>query len=171
MSYALPPRPYPADRYAGATGEIAGEWRKPDDPHDVEFANGGWSDYLATGDTTGGDFGLYRWHMSGPVSGPDPHFHRTMTESFFLVSGEVDLHDGTGWKAAQPGDFLFVPAGGIHGFRNVSGKPAEMLILFTPGGPRERYFEGLAELANADPNPSEAALEEFFLAHDNIWLD
>lgn len=171
MTFAPPPRPYPPSRYEGTTGEVAGEWHRPDDPHDIDFPGGGWSQYLATGAGTDGDFGLYRWHMSGPVSGPDPHFHRTMTESFFVVSGEIDLHDGTDWKPAHAGDFLFVPPGGVHGFRNNSGRPAEMLILFTPGGPRERYFEGLAELATADPRPSDAELAAFFLAHDNIWLD
>ena len=34
------------------------------------------------------------------------------------------------------GDFLFVPEGGIHGFRNESGAPASMLLLFAPGAPR-----------------------------------
>ena len=29
----------------------------------------------------------------------------------------------------------------MHGFRNESGEPASMLILFTPGAPREDYFE------------------------------
>jgi hypothetical protein len=39
-----------------------------------------------------------------------------------------------------------VPKGGIHSFRNNHG-PASMLILFTPGAPREGYFELLGELA------------------------
>ena len=43
--------------------------------------------------------------------------------------------------------FLFVPEGGIHAFKNESGEPASMLLLFAPGAPREDYFETLAELA------------------------
>ena len=50
--------------------------------------------YLATGATTGGDFGLYRWEMAGPPSGPAPHFHRSITESFYVLSGTVGLYDG-----------------------------------------------------------------------------
>jgi hypothetical protein len=51
--------------------------------------------YLATGATTGGDFGLYRWEMAGPPSGPAPHFHRSITESFYVLSGTVGLYDGS----------------------------------------------------------------------------
>jgi quercetin dioxygenase-like cupin family protein len=53
----------------------------------------------------------------------------------------VRLYDGARWLDAVVGDFLFVPEGGVHGFRNESGEPASMLLLFTPGAPREDYFE------------------------------
>jgi hypothetical protein len=43
--------------------------------------------YLATGDTTGGLFGLYRWSMGPGRGGEDPRLHRTMAESFFILSG------------------------------------------------------------------------------------
>jgi mannose-6-phosphate isomerase-like protein (cupin superfamily) len=144
--------------------------RRPDAAHDL-LTSTGWADYLATGATTGGDFGLYRWHMSGPRTGPDPHFHRTLSESFFVISGTVRLHDGSAWIDGRPGDFLYVPPGGIHGFRNESGEPAEMLILFTPGAPRERYFEGLVEVAQLDPRPDQQAMAEFFLEHDTFWVE
>jgi uncharacterized RmlC-like cupin family protein len=61
-----------------------------------------------------------------------------------VITGTVRLLDGANWIDAKPGDFLYVPAGGLHGFRNDSGEPASMLILFAPGAPRELYFEGLA---------------------------
>ena len=64
-----------------------------------------------------------------------------------MLSGSVRLYDGTQWVDAGTDDFLFVPEGGIHGFSNDSDEPASMLILFTPGAPREDYFETLASLA------------------------
>src|SRR3954468_11010046 len=76
------------------------------------------------GASTGGDFGLYRWEMTGPPSGPEPHFHRTITESFYVLSGTVRLYDGREWVDATPGEYHFVPPGGIHAFRNESGAPA-----------------------------------------------
>jgi mannose-6-phosphate isomerase-like protein (cupin superfamily) len=77
---------------------------------------------------------------------PDPHFHRTMSEYFFVLSGTVRLYDGSAWVDGKPGDFLHVPPGGVHGFRNESGAPASMLLMFTPGGPREAYLETLKKL-------------------------
>jgi uncharacterized RmlC-like cupin family protein len=65
-----------------------------------------------------------------------------------------------------PGDFVHVPEGGIHGFRNESGEPASMLIHFAPGAPREGYFEGLADLAAM----SDEEKAEFYLRHDNHWV-
>ena len=59
-----------------------------------------------------------------------------------MLSGEVQLYDGTGWRTGRPGDFFFVPEGGLHGFRG--GDHASMLLMFTPGAPREDYFETLA---------------------------
>jgi mannose-6-phosphate isomerase-like protein (cupin superfamily) len=128
--------------------------------------------YLATGADTGGHFGLYRWDFGTARSGPDPHFHRTLTESFYILSGVVSLHNGEGWTDHGAGDFLFVPEGGIHGFKNYSGEPASMLILFTPGAPREEYFETLVDIAQgtrARMTPEERA--EFMLRHDTYWLD
>ncbi len=76
------------------------------------------------------------------------------------------LYDGNGWVDAYPGDFMFVPEGGVHGFRNESGEPASMLLLFAPGAPREGYFEGLAELAAK----SDTERAEFMDYHDTYWL-
>jgi mannose-6-phosphate isomerase-like protein (cupin superfamily) len=126
----------------------------------------GSASYLATGASTNGQFGLYRWDMDGPRSGPDPHFHRSISESFFVLSGTVRLYDGTQWVDAHAGDFMFVPEGGVHGFRNESGEPASMLLLFAPGAPREGYFEGLADLASK----SDTQRQEFMDYHDTYWV-
>ena len=72
------------------------------------------------------------------MSYPDPlytHFHRTMAESFYLLSGTVRIYDGEEWVDAGVGDFAHVPPGGIHGFTNESGAPASMLIHFAPRTP------------------------------------
>jgi oxalate decarboxylase/phosphoglucose isomerase-like protein (cupin superfamily) len=67
------------------------------------------------------------------------------------------------------GDFLYVPEGGIHAFRNESGEPASMLILFAPGAPREDYFETLADAARREAMDDEQRAE-FFLRHDTYWV-
>ena len=71
-----------------------------------------------------------------------------MSEAFFVLSGTIKLYDGTDWIDGHPNDFLYVPPGGIHGFRNEADEPASILMLFAPGAPREHYFEGFAHLAD-----------------------
>jgi mannose-6-phosphate isomerase-like protein (cupin superfamily) len=156
---------YPVARYLGETGETTARVRRMDAPPELVMRTGSAS-YLTTGESTNGQFGLYRWDMDGPRSGPDPHFHRSISESFFVLSGVMKLYDGNRWVEAGQGDFMFVPEGGVHGFRNESGEPASMLLLFAPGAPREGYFEGLAELA-ARSKEERAAFMEF---HDTYWL-
>jgi len=78
----------------------------------------------------------------------------------------VRIFDGSGWIDATPGDFVHVPEGGVHAFRNESGEPASMLLHFAPGAPREGYFEGLVDLAGR----GEEEKAEFFLRHDTFWL-
>jgi len=108
--------------------------------------------------------------MSAAPSGPGPHFHRTMSEAFFVIDGTPQLYDGSGWRDAGPGDFLHVPPGGLHGFRNESGRTVSMLILFTPGAPREAYFEGLNRFARSGQWPDEEELLAFFAEHDNHYV-
>jgi quercetin dioxygenase-like cupin family protein len=161
---------YPPPIYDGETGEVSATVRGTDAEPELVYPNGVRVHHLATGATTGGLFGLYRWEFSPAVSGPGPHFHKTMTESFYILTGEVSIYDGRAWGQAGPGDFLHVPAGGLHGFRNESGAEASMLLHFAPGAPREEYFEGLARLA-AGEKMSEEEFAAFMHEHDNYWVD
>jgi quercetin dioxygenase-like cupin family protein len=158
--------PYPEPRYRGETGEASARLRPTDAAPEVVNPGGTTVHYLATDASTDGQLGLYRWEMGPGPGGPDPHFHRSITESFYVLSGTIRLHDGNGWTDGRPGDFLYVPQGGVHGFRNESGEPASMLILFTPGAPREDYFERV-RTASAMTEEERA---EFFLRHDTFWV-
>ncbi|GAA3683431.1 cupin domain-containing protein [Nonomuraea antimicrobica] len=137
---------YPPPHYEGDIGVVSATFRSGTQPADLSYG-GRNIHYLATGRSTGGAFGLYRWNFGPDESGPGPHFHRVMSESFFVLEGTVSLYDGERWREGRAGDFLHVPPGGVHAFRNVIGAPASILLLFTPGAPREAYFETLAELA------------------------
>lgn len=95
------------------------------------------------------------------------HLHKTISESFFVLSGTVRLFDGQRWIDATAGDFLYVPVGGLHAFGNESDRPASMLLLFAPGAPREDYFEGLARIGQLSPEEQAA----FFEHHDTYWIE
>ncbi|GAA0929461.1 cupin domain-containing protein [Nonomuraea longicatena] len=157
---------YPDPLYFGDNGEASATYRPAGTAPDLVHANGTRVHYLSTGASTGGLFGLYHWVMGPVPSGPGPHFHRSLSESFYILSGSIRIYDGDDWIDTAPGDWIHVPPGGVHGFRNESGAPAEMLIHFSPGAPREGYFEGVAHLGEM----SEEEKAEFFLRHDNYWV-
>jgi quercetin dioxygenase-like cupin family protein len=158
---------YPEPVYLGEGGAINATFRPHDADPDIVYRSGGTAHYLATGASTGGKFGLYRWEMAAGPGGPAPHFHRSITESFYVLAGTVQIYDGEQWRATVPGDWVHVPEGGVHAFRNESGEPASMLIHFAPGAPREGYFEGLPDLSKTDM----AERDAFFLEHDTFWVD
>lgn len=160
---------YPPARYDGESGEASATLRRHDAEPEIHYASGGTASYLATRLSTNGQYGLYRWDMAAAPSGPEPHFHRTISEAFFVLSGTVRLYDGRQWIDADPSDFLFVPEGGLHGFRNESGAKASMLILFAPGADREDYFETLAR-AGHGLTMSDDERAAFMLRHDTFWV-
>ncbi len=103
---------YPPPRYHGTAGEVSAIHRLEGQEPELSFPNGNKVHHLATAASTEGKFGLYRWDMSPDPSGADPHFHKTFSESFFILTGTVRLYDGDEWTDANPGDFHYVPRAG-----------------------------------------------------------
>ncbi|MER5394364.1 cupin domain-containing protein [Saccharopolyspora sp. NPDC002686] len=167
---------YPDPRYFGEHGEISASFRpataepdfvaKPIATDGPTVGAGTAYHYLSTTASTGGEYGLYRVDMGPESAGPSTHFHKAMSESFFVLSGTMRLFDGERWIDATSGDYLYVPVGGLHAFRNESGEPASMLMLFAPGAPREEYFEGITELGSL----SDEERAEFFHRHDSFFV-
>jgi mannose-6-phosphate isomerase-like protein (cupin superfamily) len=153
---------YPEKVYFGDDGEISTVIRPASTPPDLGEPGDG-IHYLATTQVTRGEFGLYRVMMKPGASGPAAHFHRTISESFYILGGTVRFYNGEKWVDAEQGDFLYVPQGGLHAFHNAEDAPAEMLLLFTPGAPREDYFERVAHVT-AEERP--AFLDE----HDSYFV-
>ncbi|WP_330272702.1 cupin domain-containing protein [Lentzea sp. NBC_00516] len=122
--------------------------------------------FVAPGSVTNGEFGLFEWRMEARQPGARPHFHKTFSESFYVLEGEITLLDGEEWTTAGEGDFLYVPSHRPHAFRNDSDAPVRMLILFSPGIARENFF---LEVRNAKGlSPDE--LVAFYESHDQYNL-
>lgn len=127
--------------------------------------------YIALAETTDGRLGIFHHHMLPGAAGAAPHYHTRISETFYVLSGEVTVHDGTNWHTAHAGDLLHVPEHAVHGFRNESDGPAEMLIIFTPAEDREGYFTSLAELL-ADGNvPTRAEMVALMEKYDQFEVD
>ena len=152
--------------YSKDVGEVSARYRPGGEVPSVTYPSGTHVVFTAPGTATNGQYGLFEWNMTGTRGGADPHFHKTFSESFYVMEGTVRLFNGETWIDAVKGDFLYVPQGGIHAFSNESGVPARMLILFAPGPPREKYFQELAEIRSAGRKLTEEEWIEVWARHD-----
>ena len=153
--------------YLGDTGDVSAEFHARDDVDTLTFGTSGTHvRFVAPGSATRGQFGLFEWNMRPRTGGAEPHFHKTFSESFFVLSGAVEFYDGNGWARARAGDFLYVPMGGVHGFRAPTDDPSSMLILFAPGAPREKYFRELAAIRDTGRTLTDDEWTEFYAQHD-----
>jgi quercetin dioxygenase-like cupin family protein len=101
--------------------------------------------FLVTGAESGGAYFAME-ALVPPGGGPPPHIHRNEDETFYVLEGEVSIRLGDKTVAAGAGDFVNVPRGIVHCFRNEGEAPARMILTFTPAG-IERFFEETLERA------------------------
>ena len=95
--------------------------------------------FLITGEETGG--AVFMSEMSVPPGGgPPPHIHNREDESFYVREGTLAIRAGNRTFNVSPGDFVHIPRGTVHCFRNTGNGLAKMLVTFTPAG-MERFFE------------------------------
>jgi mannose-6-phosphate isomerase-like protein (cupin superfamily) len=93
ISLVLPP--YPPARYTKDDPEVSAWLRRGDQPPDYDSFGLVRYHYLASEEDTAGDYGLYRVELAPKAGGPGPHFHRAMSEAFFVLSGAMKLGDMT----------------------------------------------------------------------------
>jgi mannose-6-phosphate isomerase-like protein (cupin superfamily) len=81
-----------------------------------------------------------------PGGGPPPHIHRREDETFYVLEGEIEFVLGEETIVAGAGDFVSVPRGSVHCFRNSGAETARLVLTFTPAG-IEKWFEEIFERA------------------------
>ena len=87
----------------------------------------------SSAESTGGSLGLVEATVP-PGGGPVAHVHPRNDEGFYVISGELEILDGSSTLVARPGDFVFIPRGIRHRFKNTGVHGARMLFMFTPVG-------------------------------------
>jgi mannose-6-phosphate isomerase-like protein (cupin superfamily) len=94
--------------------------------------------FLATGEETNNSF--FQFEAIVPRGGgPPAHIHSREEETFYVVSGSLEIVLGDSIYQAKAGDFVFIPRGTVHRFRNLGTDTAIQLVTFVPAG-MERYF-------------------------------
>jgi quercetin dioxygenase-like cupin family protein len=163
---SFPSDPTQAQPHSQPQPQVTARYRPAADVEQVTYASGSSTRFVAPGSVTDHEFGLFEWHLPPSGGGPDPHFHKTFSESFYVVAGTIGFYNGDSWISARPGEFLYVPRNGVHAFRNDADVPASMLILFAPAPPRENYFRALAEIAESGRTLTDDEWTELLARHD-----
>ena len=98
--------------------------------------------FLVTGAQSGGACFICEG-MAPPGGGPPPHVHHHEEESFYLLQGTLTIQAGGQTFQASPGDFIHIPRGTVHSFRNDGKVDAKALVIVSPAGPAglEKFFE------------------------------
>lgn len=101
--------------------------------------------FLVTGTESGGAYFAME-AVVPPGGGPPPHVHRNEDETFYVVEGECSIRLDDEIVTAGAGDFVNIPRGRVHCFRNEGTAPMRMILTFTPSG-IEKFFEETLERA------------------------
>ncbi|WP_180936063.1 cupin domain-containing protein [Nocardioides ungokensis] len=135
------------------------------DDRQIRLGAGGSSiEVLAAPAETDGAVSAYRWRMSPSSCGPSPHFHTTFSETFIVEEGEVDFFDGRAWRTLLPDQTAHAKTGVVHAIRKNHDEPATLLMILSPGVPREDYFAQIAHVKAQD-------MDRLHEAHDNHFVE
>ena len=98
--------------------------------------------FLVTGAESGGACFIIEV-MTPPGGGPPPHIHYFEEESFYVLQGSVTIQAAGRTFQASPGDFMHIPRGTVHTFKNDGKVDAKFLVIISPAGPAgmQRFFE------------------------------
>lgn len=99
-------------------------------------------------ENTNGVLSVIEGHV-GPGGGPIWHRHDDADEIFLVLDGDLTVRAGKEVFEAGPGDFVFVPRGTYHQFRNNGRKPIKILLMFSPAG-----FEGFFRETGVEAEPA-----------------
>jgi mannose-6-phosphate isomerase-like protein (cupin superfamily) len=118
---------------------------------------------LADAHETSGAVTVNRSFMADGNAGAPPHFHSSCSETFFVLSGSLDLMIGEQVVQLGTGDLANVPAGSPHAFAPTPGHDVDVLVVFAPGVERFDYYRLLDRVhaGAADVSELSATSEKF----------
>ena len=128
--------------------------------------------FLITGAETGGAFFVAEVSVV-PGGGPPPHVHTREDESFYVQQGTLAVQVGEKRLNVSAGDFVHMPRGLAHSFKNVGEETAKMLMVATPAGIDNYFAEVFLPAADAAdiPNIAEAVIGRALKAAPKYGLE
>ncbi|MBW4722190.1 cupin domain-containing protein [Saccharothrix obliqua] len=95
-----------------------------------------------------------------PGCGPPLHVHTVADEVFHVLSGQLEFQVGDAEFTGRAGDYVFVPHGTPHRFKNIGVHVAHTIFAYTPAG-FEKFFLESGEPAVAGTPVPQWSSEEF----------
>ena len=100
--------------------------------------------FIETAAETNGAYSLIEVEVA-PGGGVDAHYHKTYTETFTCLEGELQVQLGKQVHTLRPGDAPATAGMGVlHRFFNTSGQPCRFTVHISPGS---RGFEESLQIA------------------------
>jgi quercetin dioxygenase-like cupin family protein len=103
-----------------------------------------------------------------PHGGPPLHVHHIQEETIHVLKGRFKLRCGDQISVLEPGGFAFLPARLPHAFLNLTDEPAEIIVVYVPGG-GHKFYEELGPVSRA-ATPDRQAIANVFTKHDMTLL-
>lgn len=100
------------------------------------YPDDGTSDVALSPKTSGGRLNIQDevWEVGFTVP---PHFHKTHSETFYVLDGRVEWTVGGEAHVMSRGDAVHIPANTVHSVKTLDGKQARMLMLYHASGYEE----------------------------------
>jgi len=129
--------------------------------------------FLITGEQSGGVFFVME-ALVPPGGGPPPHIHTREDETFYIVDGECSIQVGEKTLSASNGDFISIPKGTVHCFKNEGTRTMRMIVTFSPAG-LEKFFEDTLEPVHdrsaIPPATTQALIDRYVAAAPRYGLE
>jgi quercetin dioxygenase-like cupin family protein len=96
--------------------------------------------FKVTGEDTGGALDYFVVEVA-PHGGPPLHVHHKQEETIHVLKGLFKVRIGDELFQLNEGGFAYLPSQIPHTFLNLTDQPAQLIVVYTPGGGHKFYEE------------------------------
>src|SRR5215469_11848144 len=124
------------------------------------------------GGTTAGAFFLAE--ATVPPQGGAPLHAHVAQETFYILGGDFEIRGRAQVIRASAGSIVHIPSNAPHGYTNVGRSPGRILLMLTPAGKAEQFFEEIGRPLGTDTeSPSTPDLHTLLkiMKKYNVTLD
>ena len=118
--------------------------------------------FKVTGDDTGGALDYFIVEVA-PHGGPPLHVHHRQEETIHVLKGRFKVRIGDELFQLEQGGFAYLPSEVPHAFLNLTDEPAQIIVVYTPGG-GHKFYEELGP-ATRNGAPDRALIAAIFEKH------